>query len=278
MVVNVWLMCETFTEKSESLLAIGDNTSAIGWLFRSSRIDHDSLHYDALQLGARKLVTLITDSEHCLASQHIKGDANLVAGLLSWSGNVRGSPHPLAMDQPSDEELTRRFHSHLPQLIPEYFQISLLPSEILSWITLALRTAESSWIRKTSRDTKVGTESGGAAGDPAATPPASLTTTSSLSCPTKPSTSSFAPSSASVEQLNGVSQDDWKEDIRSHWSQALSKLPQAVWLRRFGTISNQAPFTSREAKTCIPPSKPSLTLTLTQTGFGARSATVKRQS
>jgi hypothetical protein len=30
MVVNVWLMCETFTEKSESLLAIGDNTSAIG--------------------------------------------------------------------------------------------------------------------------------------------------------------------------------------------------------------------------------------------------------
>jgi hypothetical protein len=256
MVVNVWLMCETFTEQPESLLAIGDNTSAIGWLFRSSRIDHDSLYYDALQLGARKLATLITDSEHCLASQHIKGDANLVADLLSWSGDVRGSQHPLAMNQPSDEELTRRFHSHLPQLIPGYFQISPLPSEISSWITLALRTVESSWIRKTSRDTRVGTESG-AAGDPTATPPASLTTTSSLSCPTKPSTSSFAPSSASIEQLNGLSQDDWKEDIRSHWSQALSKLPQTVWLRRFGTISNQAPFTSREAKTCIPPSKPS---------------------
>jgi hypothetical protein len=148
MVVNVWLMCETFTEQSESLLAIGDNTSAIGWLFRSSRIDHDSLYYDALQLGARKLATLITDSEHCLASQHIKGDANLVADLLSWSGDVRGSPHPLAMDEPSDEELTRRFHSHLPQLIPEYFHISPLPSKILSWITLALQTVESSWIRK----------------------------------------------------------------------------------------------------------------------------------
>jgi hypothetical protein len=94
-------------------------------MFRSSRLDQDSLCYDALQLGARKLATLIADSEHCLASQHIKGDANLVADLLScWSGDVRGSQHPLAMDQPSDEELTRRFHSHHPQLIPECFRIS----------------------------------------------------------------------------------------------------------------------------------------------------------
>jgi hypothetical protein len=114
MVVNVWLMCETFTEQSELLLAIGDNTSAIGWPFRSSRIAQDSLCYDALQPGARKLATLVTDSEHCLASQHIRGEANLVADLLSWSSDVRGSPHPLAMDQPSDEELTSCFHSHLP--------------------------------------------------------------------------------------------------------------------------------------------------------------------
>jgi hypothetical protein len=202
-------MCQTLAEQSESLLAIGDNTCAIGWLFRSGQIDQDSLCYDALQLGARKLATLIADSVHCLASQHIKGDANLVADLLSWSGDVRGSQHPLAMDQPcSDEKLTRCFRSHLPQLMPECFRISPLPSKILSCITLALRTAESSWIRKTSRDTKVGTESG-VAGAPAAKPPAFLTTASSLSCPTKPSTSSFAPSSsASVKQLNGVSQED----------------------------------------------------------------------
>jgi hypothetical protein len=38
------------------------------------------------------------------------------------------------------------------------------------------------------------------------------------------------------------------DDIRSHWSQALSGLPQAVWLQRYGTISTPAPFTSREAK------------------------------
>lgn len=83
MAVNVWLMCLESPNSSESLLTIKDNTSAIGWLFRPSGIPPDSLHYDALQLGARKLAMLVANSEHCLASQHVKGDVNLVADLLS---------------------------------------------------------------------------------------------------------------------------------------------------------------------------------------------------
>jgi hypothetical protein len=47
MIVNVWLMCRAFNGRSEALLAVGDNTSAIGWMFRSSRIARDSLYYDA---------------------------------------------------------------------------------------------------------------------------------------------------------------------------------------------------------------------------------------
>jgi hypothetical protein len=54
MVVNVWLMCLEHPASSESLLAVGNNASAIGWLFRSSRIDQESLCYNGLQLGARK--------------------------------------------------------------------------------------------------------------------------------------------------------------------------------------------------------------------------------
>jgi hypothetical protein len=178
-----------------------NNASAIGWLFRWSRISPDSLCYDALQLSARKSATLITSSEHCLASQHIKGETNLVADLLSWSGDARGTPDPLTMDQPSDEELTLCFHSHLPQLIPESFQIFPLPSKILSWITLALQTVESSWIRTMNQGTKLATESGGAGG-PAAATRAYLTTASLLNYPKRQSTSSFAPSSDSVKQLN----------------------------------------------------------------------------
>jgi hypothetical protein len=248
MVVNVWLMCLACTEVSEALLAAGDNTSAIGWLYRTSRVAPDSLCYDGLQMGARKMATLVTESEHCLASQHTKGEANIVADLLSWSGTVRGAPHPLALDDPSDDELTLRFHSHLPQLIPRSFKMSPLPSEVLSWITLALQTVESSWIRNKRRATKQSTAFGGD-GSPAASSPESLTTPSSLLYHTRPSTSSFDPSLASIEMLSGASQESWKADIRSHWSLALSKLPQAVWLRRFGTISNRAPFTSRAAHT-----------------------------
>jgi hypothetical protein len=72
MIVSVWLMCVKFTEHSEALLAAGDNTSAIGWLFRSSQVKTDSVYYEAVQMGARKLAMLVTESKHCLASQHIK--------------------------------------------------------------------------------------------------------------------------------------------------------------------------------------------------------------
>jgi hypothetical protein len=117
MVVNVWLMCLEYPASSKSLLAVGDNASGIGWLFRSSRIDQKSLYYYGLAM-------MVTDSEHCLASQHIKGETNLVANLLSWSCDARGAPHPLALDDPSNKELTLRFHSHLPQLIPKSLDVS----------------------------------------------------------------------------------------------------------------------------------------------------------
>jgi hypothetical protein len=94
MIVHVWLMCRAFNSGSESLLAVGDNASAIGWMFRSSRIARYLLYYDALQMGARKLATLVIDSEHCLVSQHTKGEANLVADLLYWSGSVWGAGCP----------------------------------------------------------------------------------------------------------------------------------------------------------------------------------------
>jgi hypothetical protein len=78
---------------------------------------------------------LLLQSKHYLATQHLKGDYNVVADLLSYSGTVRGKPHPLASDHPPDDILTHRFHTHLTSQIPANFQISPLPSEILSWIT-----------------------------------------------------------------------------------------------------------------------------------------------
>jgi hypothetical protein len=41
------------------------------------------MSYTAIQMVARHLATVFLDSRHCLASQHIKGDHNIVADLLS---------------------------------------------------------------------------------------------------------------------------------------------------------------------------------------------------
>jgi hypothetical protein len=96
---------------------------------------------------AIKLARLVIDSTHCLASQHIKGEQSTVFDLLSYAGDVRGYSHPLAPDIPSDSVLTQRFHLHIPQLIPEGFDISPLPSKISSFVIQALQTIELSWIQ-----------------------------------------------------------------------------------------------------------------------------------
>jgi hypothetical protein len=246
MVVTIWLIIIECAEEGSSedcILALGDNTSGIGWLFRSGKIKPQSVYYTAVQLIARKLATLVLESSHCLASQHLKGSKNTVSDLLSYTGATREAPHPLAPDNPSDAELTHRFHRYLPQLIPQHFEISPLPSEILSFFILALRTAELSWIRVKRNPTSPGTASG-AVGSVSAPKPASITPTSvTYQSPNK--NSSFELSSASTESLTGISQADFVANVRDPWWQALCALPQATWLRRSGTISNAAPFTSR---------------------------------
>jgi hypothetical protein len=50
---------------------------------------------------ARKIASAcLMEPQCCLASQHIKGDLNCVADLLSFSGKDRGKGHPLAFDDP----------------------------------------------------------------------------------------------------------------------------------------------------------------------------------
>jgi len=99
MMITTWLIlidCDEQGLKEESILVLGNNTSAIGWLFRSGRIPTTSFYYEAVQLVARKLAGLLTASSHVLSSQHLKGSKNVVADLLSYTGEAREEPHPLA--------------------------------------------------------------------------------------------------------------------------------------------------------------------------------------
>jgi hypothetical protein len=117
MLVTIWLTileCDLEGSQQDCILAMGDNTSAIGWIHKSGKLKPGSVYHVPVQLIARQTARLLLRSSHCLASQHIKGDENVVLDLLSFTGNVRGYNHPLALDFPSDATPTQRFHDHLP--------------------------------------------------------------------------------------------------------------------------------------------------------------------
>ena len=127
MVVNVWLECIDAPANFPCILAIGDSTSAIGWLFKSSKLSTLPGHqHDAHLFVARKLATELIDHDAYIASQHIKGgELNVVADLLSFSGTgERENPHPLAHDNPPNDVLTQRFRTDLTEQGPENFALS----------------------------------------------------------------------------------------------------------------------------------------------------------
>jgi hypothetical protein len=251
MAINVWLECEDATLDHECILALGDNTSAIGWLFASSKFPSSSAAHKAHLMVARQLATVVIATDHCLASQHLKGELNTIADLLSYSGTSRGKPHPLAFDGPSDSELTLRFHQFLPAQIPANFKISTLPKKILSWVAAILRTHELYVMadKKDPTNPKIGA---GAAGSDSATEPVSHLTPSSLLYHNRRSTSWQNPSSPVTEQLRGLNAVNLRGIVNAQWLQALSERPQATWLRRFGSVSNKAPFTSKTSKSFDP--------------------------
>ena len=123
------------------VLALGDNTSAIGWLYRSSRLHkpHHSIHLKV----ARHLAHEIINTNCCLYSQHIAGSHNVVADLLSYDGGGHDKPHPIAYDKPNDAILTSRFHSSYATQITANFTISPLPPDIDSWLQQTMQTLES---------------------------------------------------------------------------------------------------------------------------------------
>jgi hypothetical protein len=86
---------------------------------------------------------LVICHNHCLALQHIKGELNLVADLLSFAGTTWGKRHPIAHNNPLDPKLTQRFHTHYRSQIPENFVISPLPQQILLWVIMVMQTHES---------------------------------------------------------------------------------------------------------------------------------------
>jgi hypothetical protein len=90
MVITIWLCllhCKVEALEQECILALGDNTSAVGWLFKTTGVHQDSFYYDPVRMVSRKVAELMLGTSHCLYSQHIVwGAQNMVADMLSFEG------------------------------------------------------------------------------------------------------------------------------------------------------------------------------------------------
>jgi hypothetical protein len=230
-------------------VALGDNTSAIGWLFNTSKLSqHEPCHSAHLFL-ARLLTTQVMEARACLASQHLNGKMNVVADLLSFAAVQRdGKRHPIAHDNPADDELTMRFHLYYHDQIPANFEISILPPIILSWALQALQIAESSLTPNKKQATSHETGSGDVGSDSAKKQAFNMTSTSVLYA-LKSAPSSAKPSLPASDPQPGRRKGGLEDQVRSQYLQGLSKKPQATWLRRSGAITNQAPCTTKTEPT-----------------------------
>jgi hypothetical protein len=131
MTTTVWLTLEECKElgwTDELILALGDNTSAIGWMTRTGHLPPSSIYFEAANFIARQLASLVAHSRNFLAPQHLQGKKNMVADWLSFEGGARSAEmnreaakYPLAYDNPCNDQLTNRFLRSCPQLIPPAF-------------------------------------------------------------------------------------------------------------------------------------------------------------
>jgi hypothetical protein len=246
------LLMEAAGEDFPCLLPLGDNTSAIGWIFRSGRIKKSSRYFSAVKLIAREIARDVTNADAQVTPQHLRGNFNDVSDLLSFAGKARGKTNPLTVDNPSDALLTHRLHnSPYSQLIPKDFRIYKLPDEIASFVCLVLGTLEESWTPSKKSPSARGKGHGGD-GDPSWGRSEPLTRTS-VEYPEGDETCSAGASLSSFENQVTTSRGELLADVRNRWWSRLCATPSAIWQRRFGQVTGGAPSTERKGPSVAAP-------------------------
>jgi hypothetical protein len=250
MTITIWLAleeCEKNNQFDELILALGDNTSAIGWMFKTGKLPIDSPYYAAANFIARKTATLLSRSKNFLVSQHIPGKENEIADWLTFEGADRSNEmkpvqHPIAYDCPSNDQLSARLLTLFPQLLPQHFEISPLPTEIFSFAQESAQMLESSMIRSLKDVQKMRTESGGDGSDFVMSPGSAMTPILEEYLQVKPPRSS-EPFLKYIESLSSRSKESFVESVKSRWQDRLLELPRGIWERSSGTISGGHPCT-----------------------------------
>jgi hypothetical protein len=156
------------------------------------------------------------------------------------------------MDDPPNDVLTQRFHSFLPQLIPQDFVICQLPNEISCFVERVVQTLELSTTLPKTPPTTESTATGNAGNNSA--PNWTSTTSSSMIYPDSSKNWSENLSSITFDIRNLPTTDEFVDHVRNQWWNRQYALPQASWLRRSNVTTGQVPFTSQTVTSLCPPS------------------------
>jgi len=226
-------------------MALGDNTLAIAWIYKSSRVKKSSNYYPAVKYISRTLALRSIESNAKICSQHVAGKRNAVADVLSFSGSVRGQTNALTHDNPPNDILTSRFHRYYSQVIPIGFQILPLPEEIESFAYSVLQIMLKSWSREGKRQTRRQTDSGDV-GEDSWRIGGSGATVSLMKYPEIAKDSYWQEGLSSQSDIpTSISRAELLADVRDQWYQRLFAMPLAAWHRCLGNVEGPAPSTSR---------------------------------
>ena len=247
--ISVLLLLREAAEAQEDhpcILVLGDNTSAVSWIFRSGRVSRNSRYYPAVKLIARTIASRALQAGAQLCSQHLPGVTNTVADLLSYEGECRGtSTNPITIDCPPDDVLTERIHQFYSQVIPSGFKIHHLPNEIESFALSVMQLAANSWIPKARQPLRKVTGTGDVGGVSSASGEWSTTPFSIRFPATRSDCSWQGDSFPTTVPLTSTHRERLLQSVRSPWYRRLFETPLAVWHRRSGNVEGPAPSTSR---------------------------------
>jgi len=248
MAISVLLLLEEAEEKAEEfpcLLVMGDNTSAIAWLFKSGRIPRSSRYYPIVKAIARHIAMEVTSRKAQLCSQHIAGATNVISDLLSFEGGCRQHTNPLTEDCPPDDILTKRILLYHSQIVPSGFKVRALPPEIESFALSMLRTIGKSWSRKESPRTNGTIDTGDDGRSSSETGGWEATSTSIRYPATSKDHYWLEDSSCHVVRSTSTDRERLLQSVRNQWYRRLFEMPLAAWHRRLGNVAGRAPSTSR---------------------------------
>jgi hypothetical protein len=231
-VVQIWFdVIEGRIPPLSCILAMGDNTSSMGWIRRSNFREEASDKNKELETNddwlikqeiARKAADLVLLANACLYSQWFAGEKNVCT------------------DSISRDALFLSLRSHLtllkyyaPKQTPANLKIKPLPNEIVSWIGSLLRRMPAltrRLVKPKPSDLLLGV-----AGTILSSPSALITHYSSTDSRPFIKTSSCPPSLKQSAKQPSV------DSLRELWLNRPSKPPSHMWLRPSGQATGQTP-------------------------------------